>query len=84
MNKVAVIASMLLLAGIAWSQETAQPPPTPEALQKEIDGLKVAKVAWREIVWKSCLLDGLKESRAKQKPLMLWVFIDRPTDDARC
>ena len=40
--------------------------------------------AWREIAWKSCLLEGLKESREKKKPVLLWVFIDRPTDDARC
>ena len=46
--------------------------------------LKAARVAWREIAWKSCLLEGLKESRAKNKPALLWVFIDRPIDDARC
>ena len=57
---------------------------TPEALQAEIEALKAPKVAWREIAWKSCLLEGLKESRAKNKPALLWVFIDRPIDDARC
>ena len=41
-------------------------------------------VAWREIQWKGCLLEGLAESRAKKKPVLLWVFIDRPADDARC
>ena len=56
----------------------------PEALAAEIQGLKATKVAWREIAWKSCLLEGLKESRAKNKPALLWVFIDRPIDDARC
>jgi hypothetical protein len=58
--------------------------PTPAELQAEIDALKVAKPAWRAIAWKSCLLEGLAESRAKGKPVLLWVFIDRPTDDARC
>jgi hypothetical protein len=53
-------------------------------LKAEIETLKVAKVAWREIAWKSCLLEGLKESREKKKPVLLWVFIDRPCDDARC
>ena len=57
---------------------------TAEALQTEIAGLKAAKPAWREIAWKSCLLEGLKESRAQNKPALLWVFIDRPIDDARC
>jgi hypothetical protein len=68
---------------------TAQPEgpenaPTPETLKADIDGLKAAKVAWREIAWKSCLLEGLKEARARNKPALLWVFIDRPIDDARC
>lgn len=57
---------------------------SPETLQAEIDSLRAAKVAWREIAWKSCLLDGLKESRAQNKPALLWIFIDRPVDDARC
>ena len=88
MRKVAVVASAVLLcAGAAWTEEKTTTPdkaPTPEALVKEIDALKPAKVAWREIAWKSCLLEGLKESRAKSKPVLLWVFIDRPADDARC
>lgn len=70
--------------GAAWAQGTAKPEKTPEALTAEIGALKPAKVAWREIAWKSCLLDGLRESRATGKPILLWVFIDRPTDDARC
>ena len=88
MRKLAVIGSVALLcAGIAWAQEAtrqAQKPPTPNALQAEIEALKARGVAWREIAWKSCLLEGLKESRAKNKPALLWVFIDRPIDDARC
>ncbi len=87
MRRVAAVASAVLLcAGAAWTDEKTTPDkaPTPEALVKEIDALKLGKVAWRAIAWKSCLLEGLKESRAKSKPLLLWVFIDRPTDDARC
>ena len=87
MRKLALVGSVALLcAGIAWAQDLrpAQKATTPEALQAEIEGLKAAKIAWREIAWKSCLLEGLKESRAKNKPALLWVFIDRPIDDARC
>ena len=88
MKRVTVAGSVaLLFAAIAWAQEAPSPTKkaaTPEALKAEIEALKVAKVAWREIVWKSCLLEGLKESRAKNKPALLWVFIDRPIDDARC
>jgi hypothetical protein len=88
MRKLALLGSVALLcAGIAGAQEATRPAqkaPTPEALQAEIEALKAAKVAWREIAWKSCLLEGIKESRAKNKPALLWVFIDRPVDDARC
>ena len=88
MRKLAVIGSVaLLFAAIAWAQEAtspAQKAPTPASLKADIEALKAAKVAWREIAWKSCLLEGLKESRAKNKPALLWVFIDRPSDNARC
>ena len=77
----------VLFASSAWGQDSKEPAKTattPEALKVEIENLKAAKVAWREIAWKSCLLEGLKESREKKKPVLLWVFIDRPADDARC
>ena len=50
----------------------------------EIAALKKEDVAWRKIAWKTCLLDGLKASREQNKPVMLWIFIDRPIDDERC
>ena len=53
-------------------------------IRAEVDSLRVKDVAWREIPWKNCLLEGLAESRATGKPIILWIFIDRPTDDARC
>ena len=88
MKRVTVAASVALLcAGMAWAQEATVPAkkaPTPDSLKADIESLKATKVAWREIAWKSCLLEGLKESRAKNKPALLWVFIDRPCDDARC
>ena len=58
--------------------------PSFERLDADIAALKAERPPWREIPWKSCLLDGLRESREKKKPLILWVFIDRPVDDARC
>jgi hypothetical protein len=57
---------------------------SPDALNAEIVSLRASKVAWREIAWKPCLFDGLKESRERDKPVLLWIFIDRPADDARC
>ncbi|HVC95930.1 MAG TPA: hypothetical protein VND64_19730 [Pirellulales bacterium] len=87
MRNLIVVACSVLFASLAWAEPlriAEKQPATPDALKAEIEALKSSKVAWREIAWKSCLLDGLKESRAKNKPALLWVFIDRPIDDARC
>lgn len=88
MLRVIVVSSVVaLLATAAWvggSQTPKDSANSPEALKAEIEALKAAKVAWREIAWKSCLIEGLAESREKKKPLLLWIFIDRPVDDARC
>ena len=88
MKRLAVFGiSAVLFAGSATGPATGQDSPkavTPETLKADIEALKSAKVAWRAIPWKSCLLEGLKQSRATNKPALLWVFIDRPVDDARC
>ena len=79
------IAALGIVTRAAQSPETGvAPAKTADMLHGEIDALRPAKVAWREITWKSCLLAGLQESRATNKPILLWVFIDRPADDARC
>ena len=86
-REVVVGVAALLAAGLVCAQEATIPAnkaTTPEALQAEVEALKAPRVAWREIAWKSCLIEGLKESRDKQKPVVLWVFIDRPADYARC
>jgi len=87
MRNLTMVVCSVLFAGLAStqpSQVAEKKPATPEALKAEIEALKVAQVAWREIAWKNCLLQGLKESREKKKPVLLWVFIDRPIDDGRC
>ena len=87
MCNLTVVVCSVLFAGLAWAQPSPladEKPATPEALKAEIEVLKAAKPAWREIAWKSCLIEGLKESREMKKPVLLWVFIDRPIDDARC
>ena len=87
MFRITTIVCSVLFASIAWAQPSPvaeKKPATPEALKAEIEALKAAKPAWREIAWKSCLIEGLKESRAQKKPVLLWIFIDRPIDDARC
>ena len=87
MRNLTVVVCSLLFAGLAWAERSPvaeTKPATPAALKAQIEALKAAKVAWRQIAWKSCLLEGLRESRAQKKPVLLWVFIDRPSDDARC
>lgn len=66
------------------SSEPARESRSLDALRVEIEAMRAEKVAWREIAWKPCLLDGLRQSRQQGKPLLLWIFIDRPADDARC
>ena len=53
-------------------------------LEAEAAALRDSGVAWRGIPWKTCLIDGLRASRERQKPIILWIFIDRPIDDERC
>ena len=88
MRHLALLGSVgILLAGTICADEPSRnsgETVTAESLQVEIEALRASKVGWREIQWKNCLLEGLKESREKDKPVLLWVFIDRPTDDARC
>ncbi len=55
-----------------------------QAVRKEVASLHAPEVPWRQIPWKSCLIDGLQESKKTHKPVLLWIFIDRPVDDARC
>ncbi|MFT5525800.1 MAG: hypothetical protein ACI9G1_001240 [Pirellulaceae bacterium] len=57
---------------------------TRQQIVTEVERMYVEDVAWRSIPWKTCLLDGIRESRKQNKPILLWVFIDRPIDDERC
>lgn len=57
---------------------------SPNEIQAAVAALGKKDVAWRQVEWKTCLLDGLAESARTKKPLMLWIFIDRPIDDERC
>lgn len=70
-------------------QGSVQPEPPTSWLSKndlkaQVAEMRVEEVAWRKIAWKTCLLDGLNASRNEKKPVILWVFIDRPVDDKRC
>ena len=91
--KAALIASAAMLiaalAGAAAEQadESATPSAskraTPEALKAEIETLRVAKVAWRNVEWRTCLLGALNEAASEKKPVFLWVLGGAPAD-GRC
>ena len=74
-----LLATWLILGGIQLASAAS-----PETIRAAIAELKAPDVAWRRIAWKSCLLEGIREAQKSKKPLMLWVFIDRPVGDQRC
>ena len=57
---------------------------TAVALQAELDSWRPAKLSWREIPWRPCLLAGLAEARLQKKPILLWAFINGSPKDERC
>ena len=76
MLRVTAVGIVVLLASAVWAGESPSPKElakSPEALKAEIEVLKPAQLAWREIQWRTCLLEGLKEAREKKKPILLWV-----------
>ena len=83
-----VLGGLLALASFAGTSGAAAPADvkllSPSAIQAEVESLKKEDVAWRKIQWKTCLIDGLAASRKQHKPIMLWIFIDRPIDEERC
>ena len=78
-----VAATASLTVGAA-AQAREKPADELAELRAEIAGMRAQDVPWRRIDWKPCLIDGLRASREQHKPVLLWVFIDRPVDDARC
>ena len=81
-------AFVFALVGLAIAAAPAAPedPATvdPAVLRAEVEALRAPDVAWRKIPWRTCLLDALAAGRTEGKPLLAWIFIDRPVDDARC
>ncbi len=87
LSAICVALGLVLGVNSGFAHETTKSDKSPkslEAIEAEIESLRVEDVAWRGIAWKTCLLDGLSQSREQQKPVILWVFIDRPIDDERC
>src|SRR2546425_1037617 len=61
MRSATLLASLaMLFTAVDWLPQSiaaAQKKTTVETLQTEIEALKAPRVAWREIAWKSCLID---------------------------
>ena len=85
-NRIVLLACLAFAMGATLVQSASTLPGafSPEDLKAEVQSLKQKQVAWREIQWRTCLLEGLKDSREQRKPIVLWIFIDRPIDDERC
>lgn len=84
---VTAVAALLDSSGVALS--AAPPSPggdtaSPEALKTEILALAPARLVWREIEWRYCLLDGIREARAQKRPILLWAFINADPGEERC
>ena len=84
-TSVALLSAVVTAAGHGKENKGRNEKHTsPKALRAEIEELRLENVAWRQIHWNTCLLEGIKESRRLKKPMILWIFIDRPVDDERC
>jgi hypothetical protein len=80
------ILMFVLAAGLAGAQASPVPdqePATPDALRAEIEALREARVAWRTVEWRTCLLGALQESAREKKPVFLWVLGGAPAN-GRC
>jgi hypothetical protein len=82
--RIAIMLVAVPLMTCRVDGEDVSKPRSLEEIRAEVEGLRKQDVAWREIDWKTCLIDGLQESKRTHRPLMLWIFIDRPIDDERC
>ncbi|MFT5498090.1 MAG: hypothetical protein ACI9TH_003498 [Kiritimatiellia bacterium] len=84
-NTMKTLPGTLLLSVslTSWSAETAALPSWSN-LDQSISALQQTDVAWRGIEWKTCMIDALHTARKEKKPIVVWMFIDRPIDDKRC
>lgn len=83
MNRL--VKSLPLLLGLVWAQACADELEAsgPESLRAQIEALRPEKLVWREIDWKGCPLEAVKESHERKAPILAWVFLGNPTDE-RC
>lgn len=76
------VVTLLLMCSPVLAQ--SEPELSKADIEKRVRAMKKPDVAWRKIAWKTSLVDALHTSREQKKPIVAWVFIDRPKDDERC
>ena len=88
MRTVLLIAIAAAAVGVAVRSPGARPAAATEktlaSLSAEIEALKPPKLVWREVAWRKCLLQGLREAREQKKPVLLWAFINSDPGEERC
>ncbi len=78
---------LIAVAGVGLGAPLAgptAPEKTLASLTAEIEALSPPKLTWRAIAWRKCLLQGLREAREQQKPVLLWAFINADPQEERC
>ena len=84
MKRRVVVGIVAVMFASSASGQELKKPLTPDALRADIEALMPAQLAWREIPWRTCLLEGLKEAREQKKPILLWVVGPGDALDGRC
>ncbi len=78
MKRFAAWGLTAILASFALAREDG-----PQGMRAEVEAMRPAKQAWREIPWKSCPLEAVAAARKAGKPILVWVFLGNPSDE-RC
>ena len=74
----------LALTGPVATLRSESPAQSPDGLRQEIIALQPDNLVWREIDWRYCLLEGIRDSREQKKPILLWAFINSDPAEERC
>ena len=76
--------ALLAFAALVFPAHAKAATDSPQAFEEELSALAPPRLVWREIKWRSCLLDGIREARAQKKPILLWAFINSDPAEERC
>ena len=77
-TNVAITGVLSLAAIVAWARDDGA-----QTMRAEVEAMRPARQAWREIPWMSCPLEAVAAARKAGKPILVWVFLGNPNDE-RC